>query len=63
MHTYNVDIFIIVFIFSYCNIRYVVLCFGEIKAHYHYYNYYYYFMATREKMFVSLLAIIDPPVC
>ena len=33
IYTYNVDIFIIVFIFSYCNIRYVVLFFGEIKTH------------------------------
>ena len=35
IYTYNVDIFIIVFIFSYCNIRYVVLSFGEIKTHYY----------------------------
>ena len=37
-----VDIFIIVFYlpyYRYCNIRYVVLSFDEIKTHYYYYYY------------------------
>ena len=39
-----VDIFIIVFYLPYyCNIRYVVLSFDEIKNHHYYYYYYYYF--------------------
>ena len=37
-----VDIFIIVFYLPYyCNIRYVVLSFDEIKTHYYYYNHNY----------------------
>ena len=39
-----VDIFIIVFYLPYyCNIRYVVLSFDEIKTHYYFYYYYYYY--------------------
>ena len=35
-----VDIFIIVFYLPYyCNIRYVVLSFDEVKTHYYYYYY------------------------
>ena len=37
-----IHIFIIVFYLPYyCNMRYVVLSFDEIKIHYYYYYYYY----------------------
>ena len=47
-------IFIIVFYLPYyCNMRYVVLSFDEMKIHYYYYYYYYYYYLS----VVSLIAL------
>ena len=51
-----VDIFIIVFYLPYyCNIRYVVLSFDEIKTHY----YYYYYLLSTINFFTLQLKCFD----